>query len=626
MELLFYYNANQEYLNPKGVQFGGKYIFYLETESNRIYFKENENYKSNFYSNRSTLQNITAVVGENGSGKTTLLQAIFENSRSGVLMIFLEKENSIILSNDYGYISIEYIGKEKAPNIANDNKYLQRIGNNEQHICRNIHRHVSYVYLSNSIFSKYIFGYSRDLSISKVMLTPISINKIAEKFYRNIKSLQSTEKEFHDADYINVLQYEELKEFQSLCTIEYYYYLLTNNLEDNYLGKELQNIQVRAICPQINNQVLIDSGEEEGFLKVWNSYSEICSVMNNGKINIINMLFGDLMLEICNVLEIACNKEIDFSNTECLFKECNNLLKVLEEKANPQLENVKKYYQFALKSINKLYKILYDALEQTNINGITVSWKNENKYRAFVELIHECLFKDLYLGTFLVTHLSFEQKDLSSGEQAMRNFFSWIHTLDWFHRIDPYTIDGMKDSIILLIDEIDLYAHPEWQRQIVYRLLEDIDNQFRNKKVQIIYSTHSPLVLSDMLLNNIVFLQQGKCITPAGMEETFSNELYSILNNSFFLKNGVIGEFARKKIQKIIDKLVEFDKRGPLEYRELKAIEDEIKVVGDPIVKMKLYEMFDEHKTKYQKREMDIDSEINILKKRIQYLERQKEE
>lgn len=243
-----------------------------------------------------------------------------------------------------------------------------------------------------------------------------------------------------------------------------------------------------------------------------------------------------------------------------------------------------------------------------------------------MELIHECLFKDLYLGTFLVTHLSFEQKDLSSGEQAMRNFFSWIHTLDWFHRIDPYTIDGMKDSIILLIDEIDLYAHPEWQRQIVYRLLEDIDNQFRNKKVQIIYSTHSPLVLSDMLLNNIVFLQQGKCITPEGMEETFSNELYSILNNSFFLKNGVIGEFARKKIQKIIDKLVEFDKRGPLEYRELKAIEDEIKVVGDPIVKMKLYEMFDEHKTKYQKREMDIDSEINILKKRIQYLERQKEE
>ena len=225
-----------------------------------------------------------------------------------------------------------------------------------------------------------------------------------------------------------------------------------------------------------------------------------------------------------------------------------------------------------------------------------------------------------------MTHLSFEQTNLSSGEQAMQNFFSWIHALDWFHRIDSYTIDGMKDSIILLIDEIDLYAHPEWQRQIVCRLLEDIDHQFRHKKVQIIFSTHSPLVLSDMLLNNIIFLQQGKCITPAGMEETFSNELYSILNNSFFLRNGVIGEFARKKIQKIIDKLVDSDKSILLEDRELRAIEEEIKVVGDEIVKMKLYEMLDEYKSKYEKREMDIDSEINILKMRIQYLERQKEE
>lgn len=626
MELLFYYNANQAYLNPKGVQFGGKYVFDFETDSNKIYFKENENYKSNFYSDESTLQNITAIVGENGSGKTTLLHAIFENSGPGVLMIFLEKENSIILSNDYGDISIEYIGKEKTPNIASDDKYLQRIEPNKQHICSNIHKHVSYVYLSNSIFLKNMFGYNKDVSISNVMLTPISINEIAEEFYRNIKSIQSNEKEFHDADYINILQYEELKGFQSLCTIEYYYFLLTNNLEHNYLGKELQNIQVRAISPKINTQVLIDSDEEERFFKVWDSYSEICSAMNKGKINIINVLLCDLMLEICNVLEIACNKEIDISNTECLTNECNILLNVLEEKVNPQLENVKKYYQFALKSINELYNILGDVLEKTNISGIIVSWENKNKYKAFVGLIHECLFKDLYLGTFLVTHLSFEQTNLSSGEQAMQNFFSWIHALDWFHRIDSYTIDGMKDSIILLIDEIDLYAHPEWQRQIVCRLLEDIDHQFRHKKVQIIFSTHSPLVLSDMLLNNIIFLQQGKCITPAGMEETFSNELYSILNNSFFLRNGVIGEFARKKIQKIIDKLVDSDKSILLEDRELRAIEEEIKVVGDPIVKMKLYEMLDEYKSKYEKREMDIDSEINILKMRIQYLERQKEE
>ena len=96
MELLFYYNANQAYLNPKGVQFGGKYVFDFETDSNKIYFKENENYKSNFYSDESTLQNITAIVGENGSGKTTTINCMLS-----------------LLTYDKG--SIKLFGKEMTP-------------------------------------------------------------------------------------------------------------------------------------------------------------------------------------------------------------------------------------------------------------------------------------------------------------------------------------------------------------------------------------------------------------------------------------------------------------------------------------------------------------------------------
>ena len=271
-----------------------------------------------------------------------------------------------------------------------------------------------------------------------------------------------------------------------------------------------------------------------------------------------------------------------------------------------------------------MHSILGDSLEYANDNGVIISWKNEEKYRAFIQLVHECLFEEEYLGTFLITHLIFEQNGLSSGEQAMQNFFSWIHALDWFHRIDQNTIDGLKDNIILLIDEIDLYAHPEWQRQIVCILLENIANQFRGKNVQVIFSTHSPLVLSDMLLNNTIYLQEGKRITPPGMRETFSNELYSILNHSFFLKNGVIGEFARQKIQKIIDLLEDLGEKKRLEKVELRMIEEEIKLVGDPILKMKLYEMFDDYRLKDEETEMDIDSEIRMLEKRIQYLEEQK--
>lgn len=623
MELLFYYNGNHSYLNPEGIQFGGKYIFEFDVKNHKINFEENKKYKPYFYSEGSVLTNITAVVGENGAGKTTMLRAIFDGSKPGVLMIFLENDDTITISNDYGEVSIEYIGNKKMPNIRFDLKYLQRIDYSGQHISRDIHKYMSYVYLSNSAFLKNIFGYSKDYYISKVMLTPSSINEIEEKYYNNIRAIKNDIAAFHNKNYINVLQYNELKQFMSLCIIEYYYFLIANNLEQDYIGKILQDIKLKAKIPYVNTQVLIDceDGSDESMqyihtVEIGNSYFELCSIIKDRNLSFINVLYCDLMIEICNVLEIACNTEIDFSDIESIKYECGKLIKQLNV-----AEKVKKYYYNAFKSINKLYYLIGDKLNRSNKEGIVFSWKDKETYRSFVELIHECLFKDEYLGTFLVEHLIIQHNDLSSGELAMQNFFSWVHALDWFHRIDSNTIDGMKNNILLLIDEIDLYAHPEWQRQILCRLLENVEKQFYDKKVQIIFTTHSPLVLSDMLKNNTIFLSNGKCVKPTGIEETFSNELYSILNNSFFLKEGVIGEFARKKIQSIIEKLTNYDEKKPLKQREWKKIEGEIEVIGDPILKSKLYEMLDVYKYDNDEEENDIENEISMLKKKIKFLE-----
>ena len=53
---------------------------------------------------------------------------------------------------------------------------------------------------------------------------------------------------------------------------------------------------------------------------------------------------------------------------------------------------------------------------------------------------------------------------MSSGERAMQNMFSWltlIPKLDKIMSIERETTQNM----LLLIDEIDLYSHPEWQRR-----------------------------------------------------------------------------------------------------------------------------------------------------------------
>ena len=55
-----------------------------------------------------------------------------------------------------------------------------------------------------------------------------------------------------------------------------------------------------------------------------------------------------------------------------------------------------------------------------------------------------------------------------------------------------YAIDFMNQPALLLIDEIDTYLHPKWQKNILRVLAEKFPN------TQIIVTTHSPLVASHL--------------------------------------------------------------------------------------------------------------------------------
>jgi energy-coupling factor transporter ATP-binding protein EcfA2 len=63
---------------------------------------------------------------------------------------------------------------------------------------------------------------------------------------------------------------------------------------------------------------------------------------------------------------------------------------------------------------------------------------------------------------------------------------------------DPATIFG-----VVLIDEIDLHLHPAWQR----RVLQDLQRVFPN--VQIICTTHSPMIAGSVPVDSIVVLRRA---------------------------------------------------------------------------------------------------------------------
>lgn len=154
---------------------------------------------------------------------------------------------------------------------------------------------------------------------------------------------------------------------------------------------------------------------------------------------------------------------------------------------------------------------------------------------------------------------------LSSGEKQITyilcSLFYYLHCLDSSSRFNK---DGNKwnehiqyKHINVVFDEIELYFHPEMQREFISRLLHGIQQlPFEAiRSLQFMIVTHSPFVLSDIPVQNILFLKKnGEKASKEGMA-SFGANIHTMLVNSFFLKGGAMGEFAKETINSVIDQL-----------------------------------------------------------------------
>lgn len=202
-------------------------------------------------------------------------------------------------------------------------------------------------------------------------------------------------------------------------------------------------------------------------------------------------------------------------------------------------------------------------------------------------------------------HLLFETQDgklvdmdtFSSGEKQLLNTQSAIiYHLQNLNSIfkDPARMKYPQVNIIL--EEIELYFHPEYQRCFIDSLLNlmeqsGIDEHITD--VNILIVTHSPFILSDIPKSHVLFLKDGVPNTDM-QENTFGANIHSILTNGFFLRSLPIGEFAHSKINDMFEKLNGAQvKRTDKEER--KRLYSDIARVGEPYLReqlMRLYNMY----------------------------------
>lgn len=176
-----------------------------------------------------------------------------------------------------------------------------------------------------------------------------------------------------------------------------------------------------------------------------------------------------------------------------------------------------------------------------------------------------------------------DMSSLSSGEKQFINTIGAI-----IYHMQNINSNQNYSSINLFLEEIELYFHPDYQRQFILRLIQQIHsaNLTNIKNINITFVTHSPFVLSDIPKCNVLFLKEGQ--PDYGMQDnTFGANIHSILKNGFFLPNLPMGEFAYQKINEWFGQFSEneFDKTE----ESIARLREEIAIVGEPYLREQLY-------------------------------------
>ena len=201
---------------------------------------------------------------------------------------------------------------------------------------------------------------------------------------------------------------------------------------------------------------------------------------------------------------------------------------------------------------------------------------------------------------------------LSSGEK--QRYFSVGAII--YHLLNIDSIGSGKihyQAVNLMLEEIELYFHPEWQRSFTCYLMEIIGQlTFKQiRSINVLYVTHSPYILSDIPKTNVLFLKNGEA-DYSMQENTFGANINGLLKNGFFLPSLPMGEFAHQKINHLFALL----HSGDFKASELEKIRQEIQHVGEPVIRQQLMMLYNTYKRLNQ--ELDDNAFRNFIIKKLE--------
>ncbi len=598
--------------NDTSFNFGGKhfYDFNLKDKVLTISRAENHRWIDNFFAEDSpNLTLLSAIVGSNGSGKTTLLKDIIAGATEsqypqGILLVFESSNGSVCLLNNTK-LSIQSGGftiSECTPKIET----------------------VFYApFFEASKFYQEYGSSNIDISTDRLLYFDKESNESKEDSDAILEhSYQNTYRRF---DFLRTSFAKSLYKYFNLPSIEKSRLSFRSS---NYPPNIFNNTPT-AFIPFI-----------EKLIKIWRA--EIHAISDEERLGKAKLWF---LRKLMNSIFAPLEATNHFLEEGRVSMQGSNELDGLPLKE--ALEKFLDSHSFIESQHNRRpnatlptqqIKDLINTCFETIDTLPTTSFKN--RHNIEIELDFEAARKILEAEkTFLNSMTTFKDApigfidaepdiELSTGEKALLDLFSRfnfaIELIEKKKRDEEYNQDFPK-HFILFLDEGDITFHPKWLKMYVNRIVEVLpkmfEEKFKDSTVQIIITTHSPFILSDLPKENVIFLKKGedgKCQVVEGMndmKQTFGANIHTLLSDGFFM-DGLMGDFAKGKIDKVIRYL-----NRELNPGETMTEDEAVKIIdmiGEPILKRHLQQQI-----QYRKNDKR-DEQIAELKKRIEKLENEK--
>lgn len=598
----------EDYMKIKnqGFNFGGRntYEFNFDQEKRILNLSiQNTDDYYDLFSN-SEIINISGIIGINGSGKSSLLKLInviaAEKPLVNNVVVIIENEE------DNSYEIIDYVstfshfGKKQTINISLPEKGIFSEENGKIIKKKNINpfKEIDLIFYSNLSSNQNVnyLGLDNPLnrSVDYQLRQSLSPSKVSEYLKDYNKKKEGNETYLFLEESFNLQSIYQNERLERMVNF------LSDSFENQFsiIGdiKFPEKITIwfnENIFPETIK--LIESSEYD--FKRLADISKHCFKLYNEEVNFKEKLkkgikFHYLFFAFYNDF-FKRTGEFGYLENVSAFVESlsldDNIFNSIYEYLITQKSQKQNY---EIDKINDLLKNLDVLLENIEIseskeffgNGNFELSLNKNLWKFLKEILLITDFRSEALINYSIT-------PFSSGEDAI------LYQLSEFHEAFKYS---HKDNIIISIDEGELYLHPEWQRKYINTLFQffQLYSKKFNKGIQMIITSHSPFIVSDIPKHNLIFLikdENGYCKVSKSENHlpTLGGNIFELFNDGFFVKE-FISEFAFDKINQAI----KFLNNEESDFVNILEVENFNKLIGESLIRDEIQKMIDFQKMK----------------------------